>query len=161
MMITDWGESRTVEACGFTRPMREFSAETVGLSLDDGKKLLQTVHRHVGLLKSVGENAASLLGLFGLHGCFRRDIPKFLTVPASGSNPKSIEAGKTCLEGGTVKGSGAHFRVIERSSQPAARLFKLQALHSTPQAQLDPACRDSRVRTEPCGCGAAARCQRS
>ena len=35
-LITDWGESTTVETCEFTRPMREFSAETVGLSLDDG-----------------------------------------------------------------------------------------------------------------------------
>jgi hypothetical protein len=46
-LITDWGESRTVEACEFARPMTEFSAETVGLSLDDGKKLLQTVQQHV------------------------------------------------------------------------------------------------------------------
>jgi hypothetical protein len=46
-LITDWGESRTVEACEFARPMREFSAETVGLSLDDGKKLLQTLQQHV------------------------------------------------------------------------------------------------------------------
>lgn len=29
-LITDWGESRTVETCEFARPMTEFSAETVG-----------------------------------------------------------------------------------------------------------------------------------
>lgn len=46
-LITDWGESRTVEACEFARPMTEFSAETVGLSLDDGKKLLHAVQQHV------------------------------------------------------------------------------------------------------------------
>ncbi len=46
-VITDWGESSTIEACEFVRPMKEFSAETVGLSLDDGKKLLQTLQQHV------------------------------------------------------------------------------------------------------------------
>jgi hypothetical protein len=46
-LITDWGKSKTVEACEFFRPMTEFSAETVGLSLDDGKKLLHAVQQHV------------------------------------------------------------------------------------------------------------------
>ncbi len=33
-LITDWEEATTVEACEFARPMTEFAAETVGLSLD-------------------------------------------------------------------------------------------------------------------------------
>jgi hypothetical protein len=40
-LITDWDESTTVEACEFVRPMKDFGTETVGLSLDDGKRLLQ------------------------------------------------------------------------------------------------------------------------
>ena len=46
-LITDWQEATTVEACEFARPMTEFATETVGLSLDDGKRLLQTVQQHV------------------------------------------------------------------------------------------------------------------
>jgi hypothetical protein len=46
-LITDWEESKTIDACEFIRPMKEFSAETVGLCRDDGKKLLQTVQQHV------------------------------------------------------------------------------------------------------------------
>lgn len=46
-LITGWDESTTLEACEFVRPMQAFSAETVGLSLDDGKKLLQTVQQHL------------------------------------------------------------------------------------------------------------------
>ena len=46
-LITDWDETITVEACDFARPMTEFTAETVGLSLSDGKRLLQTVQQHV------------------------------------------------------------------------------------------------------------------
>jgi lipopolysaccharide assembly protein A len=46
-LITDGEESTTVEACEFARPMKEFAAETVGLCLGDGKKLLQAVQQHV------------------------------------------------------------------------------------------------------------------
>jgi len=46
-LITDWEETITVEACKFARPMAEFTAETVGLSLTDGKRLLQAVQQHV------------------------------------------------------------------------------------------------------------------
>jgi hypothetical protein len=46
-LITDWEEATIVEACEFARPMTEFTAETIGLSLDDGKRLLQTVQQHV------------------------------------------------------------------------------------------------------------------
>ncbi len=46
-LITDWEETINLEACEFARPMTEFTAETVGLSLDDGKRLLQAVQQHV------------------------------------------------------------------------------------------------------------------
>ena len=46
-LITDWDETITVKAGEFARPMTEFTAETVGLSLTDGKRLLQTVQQHV------------------------------------------------------------------------------------------------------------------
>ena len=45
-LITDW-ENATVETCEFTRPMTQFAAKTVGLSLDDGKRRLQTVQQRV------------------------------------------------------------------------------------------------------------------
>ena len=47
-LITDWDESTTIEACEFSRPMTGFGAETLGLSLEDGKVLLQAVQQHVG-----------------------------------------------------------------------------------------------------------------
>ena len=46
-LITDWGKSTTIEACEFARPMTDFGAETLGLSLEDGKSLLQAVQQHV------------------------------------------------------------------------------------------------------------------
>ena len=46
-LVTDWQEAINLEACEFARPMTEFTAETVGLSLDDGKRLLQAVQQHV------------------------------------------------------------------------------------------------------------------
>jgi hypothetical protein len=46
-LITDWEESTTTEVCEFARPMTDFGAETIGLSLEDGKSLLHTVRQHV------------------------------------------------------------------------------------------------------------------
>jgi hypothetical protein len=56
-LITDWEETITVEACEVARPMTEFTAETIGLSLIDGKRLLQAVQQHV-IAAQIGEMAA-------------------------------------------------------------------------------------------------------
>ncbi len=45
--MADWDESTTTVVCEFARPMTDFSAETIGLSLEDGKSLLHAVQQHV------------------------------------------------------------------------------------------------------------------
>jgi len=46
-LIAEWGESTTTEVCEFNRPASQVGPETIGLSLEDGKQLLQAVQQQV------------------------------------------------------------------------------------------------------------------
>ena len=49
-LITDWGDAETIEVDQIDRPSRSLEPETVGLSLVDGKRILQSpaTCRHAG-----------------------------------------------------------------------------------------------------------------
>src|SRR5712692_4588942 len=46
-LVTDWGEVTEVDVAEFSRPARALSADSLGLSLTDGKALLQQLQKIV------------------------------------------------------------------------------------------------------------------
>ena len=46
-LVTDWGEATEVDVAEFSRPARALSADSLGLSLTDGKALLQQLQKMV------------------------------------------------------------------------------------------------------------------
>ena len=46
-LITDWGDTNTIEVGRIDRPGRTLDAESVGLSLADGKQLLHNLQQAV------------------------------------------------------------------------------------------------------------------
>jgi hypothetical protein len=46
-LVTDWGEVTEVDVAEFSRPARALNANTLGLSLTDGKGLLQRLQQTI------------------------------------------------------------------------------------------------------------------
>jgi lysyl-tRNA synthetase class I len=46
-VVTDWGEVSEVDVAEVQRPSREFESKTLGLSLDDGKQIMQRLQQTV------------------------------------------------------------------------------------------------------------------
>jgi hypothetical protein len=46
-LVTDWGEVTEVDVAEFSRPARALNADTLGLSLTDGKALLNRVQQTI------------------------------------------------------------------------------------------------------------------
>jgi hypothetical protein len=46
-VVTDWGEITEVDVAEFSRPARGLNADSLGLSLTDGKVLLQQLQQTV------------------------------------------------------------------------------------------------------------------
>jgi hypothetical protein len=72
LLVTDWGEVTEVDVAEFSRPARALNANTLGLSLTDGKGLLQRLQQTIA-----GAQAEELCELHRIcQRCHRRNPAK-------------------------------------------------------------------------------------
>ena len=67
-LITDWGEERSVEVGRIDRPSQTLGPDDVGLTLDDGKRLLHSLQQSV--VRAQAEEIHELSRI--CRGCHRR-----------------------------------------------------------------------------------------